>query len=65
MSQPDNNDPERKFAGMPYDWRRPTVNRAKSRMWNPDDPRFFPPKSFGWGWTVNFYRLTHPFSRRG
>jgi uncharacterized membrane protein len=28
-------------------------------MWNKDEPRFFPPKSFGAGWTVNFYWLTH------
>ena len=45
--------------GLPYDWRRPTVSRAKSRMWNGEDPRMFPPKSFGAGWTVNFYWLAH------
>lgn len=44
-----------KFLGVPYDWRRPTVARVKSRWWNPDDPRLFTPKSFGWGYDVNLY----------
>jgi hypothetical protein len=46
-----------KFLGIPYDWRRPTVHRFKSRVWNPDDPRLFTPRSFGWGYDVNFARL--------
>ena len=50
-----------KMCGVPYDWRRPTVARVKSRMWNHDDPRLFTPKSFGWGWDVNLARL---FRRR-
>jgi hypothetical protein len=50
----------RKLAGMPFDWRRPTVARAKSRLWNPQDARFFTPKAFGWGFDINFYWLTHP-----
>ena len=45
------------FLGVPYDWRRPTVARAKSRLWNPDDPRLFTPKAFGWGWDINLARL--------
>jgi uncharacterized membrane protein len=50
----------KKRLGIPYDFRKPSIERAKSRMWNPDDPRLFPPKSFGWGWTLNFYWLAHP-----
>ena len=42
-----------KFLGVPYDWRRPTVARVKSRWWNRDDRRIFTPKSFGWGYDVN------------
>jgi Family of unknown function (DUF5808) len=49
------------FLGVPYDWRRPTVARVKSRWWNPDDSRLFTPKAFGAGWDVNLARL---FSRR-
>lgn len=50
-----------RFLGIPYDWRAPTVERAKSRLWNPDDPRIFTPKAYGWGWDINFARL---FGRR-
>lgn len=45
------------FLRIPFDWRRPTVARAKSRWWNPDEPRLFTPKAFGWGFAVNFARL--------
>jgi hypothetical protein len=41
-----------KFLGMPYDWRRPTVARARSRWWN-DDSRLLTPKTYGWGYDVN------------
>ncbi len=58
--EPEGKDRQGEFLGAPYDWRRPTSERAKSRLWNPDDPRLFPPKSFGWGWTINFYWLVHP-----
>ena len=50
-----------KFLRIPYDWRRPTKRRIKSRFWNPRDRRLIVPKSFGWGWTINFARL---FGRR-
>jgi len=50
-----------KFLGVPYDWRRPTLARAKSRLWNPSEPRLLVPKTFGWGYDVNFARL---FGRR-
>jgi hypothetical protein len=53
-----NNDPKTgTFLGMPYDWRKPTVARAKQRLWNPDEPRLFVPRVFGMGWDVNFARL--------
>lgn len=52
--------PQGKFAGMPYDWRQPATKRVAARLWNPDDPRLFPPKAYGWGYTVNFYWLFHP-----
>jgi hypothetical protein len=31
----------------------PTIQRARSRWWNPDEPRLFVPQVFGLGWTVN------------
>jgi hypothetical protein len=42
-----------KFLGVSYDWRRPTMARAKSRFWNDDDRRVFTPKTYGWGYDVN------------
>jgi hypothetical protein len=51
------------FLGIPYDWRRPTRARYRSRAWNPDDPRLFTPKAVGWGYGINFHRLLHPFRR--
>ena len=45
------------FLGVPYDWRRPTLARIKSRWWNPDDSRLLTPRSFGWGYDVNLARL--------
>jgi len=43
--------------GVPYDWRRPTRARIKSRWWNPKDRRLFTPKSYGWGYDINVYEL--------
>jgi len=60
---------EGRFAGIPFDWRRPTIERGKSRLWNAKDARLFTPKTFGWGYDINFYWLAHPAdyfaSRRG
>ena len=62
-------DPQGHFAGMPYDLRRPTVSRVKSRWWNRNDSRLLTPKAFGWGYDLNLYWLAHPGdyvrSRRG
>jgi hypothetical protein len=45
------------FLGAPYDWRRPTWERTKARLWNPDEPRLVTPPPFGWGRSINFARL--------
>jgi len=42
------------FLGVPFDWRRPTRARVRSRWWNRNDRRVFTPKSFGWGYDINF-----------
>jgi hypothetical protein len=42
-----------KFLGVPYDWRRPTWQRYKSRWWNPKERRIVMPRAFGWGWDFN------------
>ena len=51
---------EKRFLGVPYDLRKPTLARARSRMWNGEDRRLFTPKTFGAGWDVNFYWIAHP-----
>jgi hypothetical protein len=42
---------------VPYDFRMPTIDRARSRWWNPEDDRLFVPTVFGVGWTINLARL--------
>jgi hypothetical protein len=54
--QPDKRGTET-FLGMSYDWRRPTWSRVRERAWNPRDRRLLTPKSFGWGYDINFYEL--------
>ena len=46
-----------KFLGVPYDWRRPTWERYKSRLWNKTDRRIVMPRAFGWGWDFNLYEI--------
>ena len=49
---------EGSVAGIvPYDFRMPTFERARSRWWNTHDDRLFVPQVFGVGWTINFARL--------
>lgn len=64
MTEPDPESPppkaEGELLGIPYDLRAPTAARIKSRTWNKDDRRMFPPKVFGWGYTINFYWVVHP-----
>ena len=45
------------FLHIPYDWRPPSANRFRERMWNPNDRRLFTPHVFGWGWSMNLYEL--------
>jgi hypothetical protein len=57
--QPEERTWEGTVAGfVPYDLRLPTLERARSRWWNPEDERLFVPQVFGVGWTLNFARLT-------
>jgi hypothetical protein len=38
---------------VPYDFRMPTLERAKERMWNPEAASVISPRVFGVGWTLN------------
>jgi hypothetical protein len=42
---------------VPYDFRRPTLDRFRERMWNPEGEHVIGPRVFGVGWTVNVGRL--------
>ena len=42
---------------IPYDWRRPTWDRFKNRWWNTTEHRLFPPKSYGWGFSLNLAQV--------
>jgi hypothetical protein len=45
------------FGFVPYDFRLPTAERAKVRMWNPGSRRLLTPVTFGVGWSLNLGRL--------
>ncbi len=51
-----------RFLGLPYDWRRPSLERIRGRAWDPANPKLFVPKAYGWGYSLNFARLLrrHP-----
>ncbi|MBN9374424.1 MAG: hypothetical protein J0I40_03325 [Cellulomonas sp.] len=44
-------------AVVPYDFRMPTLERAKERLWNPEASSFVGPRVFGVGWTVNVGKI--------
>jgi len=48
-----------KWAEVPYDWRKPTKKRFKSRVWNPEAP-LINKRWWGWGYDLNFYAIIHP-----
>ena len=48
------------IVGIPYDFRRPTLEKFRNTFWNKDTARIFVPHAFGIGWSINFYPLVHP-----
>jgi len=49
-----------KIAGIPYDFRIPTVERIRAAFWNKDTSQIFLPQAFGIGWSINLYPIIHP-----
>lgn len=45
------------FGFVPYDFRRPTLERVRTTIWSPRDPQVLKPRIFGVGWTPNLGRL--------
>jgi hypothetical protein len=52
-----------RVLAVPYDFRVPTLDRARERIWAPDDRRLLTPQVFGLGWTVNLGRVLALLSR--
>jgi hypothetical protein len=48
------------ILGIPYDFRRPTVEKLRNTVWNKDTSKIFVPHAFGIGWSINFYPIVHP-----
>jgi hypothetical protein len=52
---------DRKWYGkvgfVPYDFRMPTFERIKERLWNRFDNRIVTPEVFGIGWAINLHAL--------
>lgn len=46
---------------VPYDFRFPTLEKVRERMWNPEDGRILQPRVFGIGWTLNLYQLREKY----
>jgi hypothetical protein len=46
-----------RVAGVPYDFRRPSLRRFREAYWNPNDPRLFTDRVIGVGWAINFAQL--------
>jgi hypothetical protein len=53
-----------RIAGVPYDFRRPTVDRLRHNLWNPRRKQVLVPRTFGVGWEVNLGRLWRLVRRR-
>ena len=46
-----------RVAGVPYDFRFPTLKRFRDAYWNPGDDRIFTDRVVGIGWAINFAQL--------
>ncbi len=44
------------LLSVPYDFRMPTLERLRRRLWNPEDDRVITPSFLGVGWSVNLYQ---------
>jgi hypothetical protein len=42
---------------VPYEFRVPTLERARERLWNPEAEHFVGPRVFGVGWALNFGKV--------
>lgn len=52
------------ILGIPYDFRLPTLERIREKVWNKDTSRIFMPRIFGVGWSINFYPIVQMIRER-
>lgn len=52
------------YAGIPYDFRMPTLARFRAAYWNKDTSLILTPQFFGMGWSINFYPLINPLLQK-
>lgn len=45
------------ILGIPYDFRLPTIERARAAVWSEESDHLLSPHVFGVGWTVNVGRV--------
>src|SRR5687768_9929897 len=53
--------PSGRLLRVPYDFRKPSLDRMRERFWNPADPRLFTPTAFGVGWSLNAFHVYKHF----
>ena len=46
-----------RFLRVPFEFRVPTPQRIRQRLWNPDEESIVTPQAFGVGWTLNLYQV--------
>ncbi len=46
--------------GIPYDFRKPGIERLRETFWNKNTARVLVPQFSGMGWSINFYPLINP-----
>ena len=46
-----------RFLRVPFEFRVPTPQRIRQRLWNPEDESIVTPQAFGVGWTLNLYQV--------
>ena len=54
-----------RVAGVPYEFRPPTVERLKRSWWNAADERILTEPVFGVGWGINLLRLARDLRGEG
>ncbi len=59
---PEERDWHGKVAGVPYDFRMPTLDMVRKAYWNPESDRIFTDRVLGVGWGVNFATLVRRFT---